>query len=98
MGKSAKVHKRVPKKSKSSTTTATSSAPSASSSRTQVQTSKKHSALKEKAGKGKGSSTTPKGGVLGGADYLSLLMGSRRKIAEEAKKLPKDNIEMVVDS
>jgi hypothetical protein len=29
-------------------------------------------------------------GVLGGADYVSLLMGGRRKAKEEAEKLPQD--------
>jgi hypothetical protein len=28
--------------------------------------------------------------VLGGADYVTLLMGGRKKAAEEALKLPKD--------
>lgn len=63
-----------------------------------MQASKKHSALKEKVSKGKGSSTSKEGGVLGGADYLALLTGSRKKIAEEAKKLPKDDSKMAVDS
>ena len=30
------------------------------------------------------------GHVLGGADYVELMMGSRRKAREEAKKLPVD--------
>jgi hypothetical protein len=33
------------------------------------------------------------GGLLGGADYVALMMGGRRKAREEAKKLPKDNRE-----
>ncbi|KAF8903175.1 hypothetical protein CPB84DRAFT_1845992 [Gymnopilus junonius] len=69
MGKSAKVHKRV-KKVKSSTSTANASTPTTSSSRTQVQAAKKRSNLKEKANKG---STPSDKGVLGGADYLTLL-------------------------
>ncbi|EIM86121.1 uncharacterized protein STEHIDRAFT_111654 [Stereum hirsutum FP-91666 SS1] len=30
------------------------------------------------------------GHILGGADYVTLMMGSRRKAREEAKKLPRD--------
>jgi len=30
------------------------------------------------------------GGVLGGADYVSIMMGGRRKARQEAAKLPND--------
>jgi len=55
-----------------------------------VQSAKKRSTLKGKATKDKNSSNTDDG-VLGGADYVSLLMGGRRKAKEEAQKLPKDD-------
>jgi len=55
-----------------------------------VQSAKKRSTLKGKATKDKNSSNTGDG-VLGGADYVSLLMGGRRKAKEEAQKLPKDD-------
>lgn len=46
--------------------------------------------MKDKTVKTKGSSAG-KGsdGILGGADYVSLMMGSRRKAREEARKLPR---------
>ena len=48
---------------------------------------KKKAGLKAKAARRKGPS---EGHVLGGADYVELLMGSRKKAREEAAKLPKD--------
>jgi len=114
MGKSAKLHKRVvrktsfprrqisaklprsyciqTKKLKSSSSLSSSSNPTpiGPSSRTQVQSAKKRSTLKGKATKDKNSSNTGDG-VLGGADYVSLLMGGRKKAKEEAQKLPKDD-------
>ncbi|KAF8158175.1 hypothetical protein B0H34DRAFT_797591 [Crassisporium funariophilum] len=89
MGKSAKVHKRVSKKLKSASTPSNSNTPSASS-RSQVQTAKKRASLKEKTSKDNGSASSGKG-VLGGADYVSLLMGGRRKAREEAGKLPQED-------
>jgi len=89
MGKSAKLHKRVSKKLKSNTSTTTST-PIASSSRTQVESAKKRSSLKEKVKKDKALASSG-GGVLGDADYVSLMMGSRTKAREEAKKLPRDS-------
>ncbi|PPQ65389.1 hypothetical protein CVT26_000014 [Gymnopilus dilepis] len=88
MGKSAKLHKRVKKVKSSTSTSASSNTAAGSSSATQVQAAKKRSKLKAKAAKGSSSSEK---GVLGGADYLTLLEGSRKKIAEEAKKLPRDD-------
>jgi len=88
MGKSAKLHKRVSKKLKSNISTTTT--PIASSSRTQVDLAKKRSSLKEKVKKDK-TSASSRGGVLGDADYVSLMMGGRKKAREEAKKLPRDS-------
>ncbi|KAF9556731.1 hypothetical protein CPC08DRAFT_725544 [Agrocybe pediades] len=87
MGKSAKLHKRVPKKVKSSTSSSANqnTSAAASSSRNQVEQAKKKSKAKSK-----GSSTSEKG-VLGGADYLAILHGSRKRAMEEAKKLPRDD-------
>jgi len=84
MGRSAKVHKRPNKK----TALSGSSGPSHSrAQQTQVQTSKKKAGLKDKT-KGKGT-VKAEGGVLGGADYVSLMMGGRRKARQEAGKLPR---------
>jgi len=84
MGKNAKVHKRLKKKTVSSI----GGQNAASSSHTQVQAAKEKAGRKDKlktktAGKGED-------GVLGGADYVSLMMGGRRKAREEARKLPND--------
>jgi len=47
--------------------------------------------LKDKTSKSKGAGRSQKGeSVLGGADYVSLMMGSRRKAREEAEKLSSD--------
>ncbi|KIK01878.1 hypothetical protein K443DRAFT_97802 [Laccaria amethystina LaAM-08-1] len=81
MGKSAKLHKRV-KKTASSSIGGT--APSAQG---HAQTAKKRATLKEK---GKRPSQRQDGPVLGGADYVSLMMGGRRKASEEARKLPQN--------
>lgn len=65
----------------SSTTPAKSSTPtSAAHSRSQTANGVK----KRKPGDG------GEGHILGGADYLTLMMGSRRKAKEEAMKLPMD--------
>ncbi|KAF8133843.1 hypothetical protein EV363DRAFT_937037 [Boletus edulis] len=80
MGKSAKLHKRVKKTTSSSAPQPKSIAPSAPS----VQSAKKRADLKSKA-KARSSS---KGDVLGGADYVTLMLGGRRKAADEALKLP----------
>lgn len=45
-----------------------------------VRSAKKRAGLKSKAKEGEH--------VLGGADYVTLLLGGRRKAAEEALKLP----------
>ncbi|PFH53368.1 hypothetical protein AMATHDRAFT_137999 [Amanita thiersii Skay4041] len=92
MGKSAKYHKRIPKKLKFTDhpphPTTTSTTPLTSSSPKKVQNAKKRTDLKAKASKFKSSNLD--GGLLGGADYVALLMGGRRKAQEEAQKLPHD--------
>jgi len=96
MGRSAKLRKRVPKKLKA--TTSSSSAPSTPSttpnpSQSKAQTAKRRADLKAKAAKAKPSASASgqkEGHVLGGADYVSLLLGGRRKAREEAEKLPHD--------
>ncbi|KAI6166582.1 hypothetical protein EDD17DRAFT_1175153 [Pisolithus thermaeus] len=57
---------------------------------TVVQSAKKRADLRLKAkNKGKSATKGADGGhVLGGADYVTLMMGGRRKAAEEALKLP----------
>jgi len=89
MGKSAKLHKR-PKNLKKPSTGASSNAAAAvvgGGAQAQAQSAKKKAGLKQKAA----SKSTGEGGhVLGGADYVSLMMGSRKKAREEAAKLPRD--------
>jgi hypothetical protein len=55
----------------------------------QVQAAKKKVNLKDKT-KGKSAGTEGNGKVLGGADYVSLMMGGRRKAKQEAGKLLND--------
>jgi hypothetical protein len=53
-----------------------------------MQAARKRADLKSKS---KSKSSSRKGEhVLGGADYVTLLMGGRKKVAEEALKIPKD--------
>ncbi|TEB30686.1 hypothetical protein FA13DRAFT_1792260 [Coprinellus micaceus] len=84
MGRSAKLHKRVKK------TTTSSSNPTTSSSQPQAAAAqaKKKATLKSKTSSNRGGKG--EGPVLGGADYVSLMMGGRRKAREEAKKMPMD--------
>ena len=51
---------------------------------------KKKAGLKAKAKASAKRRDGAEGHVLGGADYVELLMGSRRKAREEAAKLPQD--------
>ncbi|KAF9046553.1 hypothetical protein BJ165DRAFT_1527637 [Panaeolus papilionaceus] len=85
MGKSAKLHKRVPKKTKTGSSSGNN--PTGTSSAAQVQAAKKRANLKAKSSSSKGEN----GELLGGADYVTLMMGGRRKAREEAKKLPKSD-------
>ncbi|KAJ7600935.1 hypothetical protein C8J56DRAFT_21958 [Mycena floridula] len=82
MGKSAKLHKRT-KKLKSSTSSSVAIASTTTSH--PVQAAKKKRTLKT------GSRKAGDGPVLGGADYVSLMMGSRKRAREEALKLPVDS-------
>ncbi|CAL1712481.1 unnamed protein product [Somion occarium] len=84
MGRSAKVAKKY-KKSTLLAGTQQHNKPSASAA---PQEQKKRTNLKSKATKRKEGD----GHVLGGADYVELLTGSRRKAREEAAKLPKDDL------
>jgi len=54
-----------------------------------VQAAKKRAMLKEKKVKDKPTHAT--NGVLGDADYVSLMMGGRRKAKQEAEKLAARN-------
>ncbi|KAF8729419.1 hypothetical protein AX14_006141 [Amanita brunnescens Koide BX004] len=95
MGRSAKLHKRIPKKLKTTSSSSnTTSTPSTTSipSQSKAQNAKRRADLKAKAAKTKSSASTgqKEGHVLGGADYVSLLLGGRRKAQEEAEKLPRD--------
>lgn len=76
-----------PKKLKSSVQS--SSHPTSTSIQSQVQNAQKKASRKSKLGKGKGGKS--EGPILGGADYVTLMMGGRRKAEEEAKKLPRDD-------
>ncbi|KAF7298835.1 hypothetical protein MIND_00831200 [Mycena indigotica] len=83
MGKSAKLHKRTQKK-----TAKTASNPGATvvnKPHAQAQTAKKKAVLKQ--GQKSKASTSH---VLGGADYVDLMMGSRKRAREEAARLPQD--------
>ncbi|KAI0771109.1 hypothetical protein BD413DRAFT_476290 [Trametes elegans] len=93
MGRSAKFHKR-PKKTTSTAGSSTAPAPhtptpkpKAAVSAQTPQEQKKRAGLKAKAGKHKRAGDGP---VLGGADYVGLMLGGRRKAREEAAKLPQD--------
>ncbi|KAG7443122.1 uncharacterized protein BT62DRAFT_935459 [Guyanagaster necrorhizus] len=86
MGRSAKFAKRMPKKLKSSALATGSSANNTSHAQ-QVQNAKKRASLKSKAVDRGGTNES----LLGGADYVSLMMGGRKKARQEAQKLPKDS-------
>ncbi|KAJ7451544.1 hypothetical protein FB451DRAFT_1566075 [Mycena latifolia] len=93
MGKSAKLHKRPKNLKKASTGTGGSSAAASvvGGAQAQAQSAKKKAGLKQKVAAGKGAA--PSGGhVLGGVDYVNLMMGSRRQAREEAAKLPRNNL------
>jgi len=52
-----------------------------------VQAAEKRATLKEKIGKDKAAHASSSKGVLGDVDYVTLMMGGRRKAKEEAEKL-----------
>ncbi|KAI0769824.1 hypothetical protein C8Q74DRAFT_1369083 [Fomes fomentarius] len=99
MGRSAKFHKRQQKKTTSSAGSGSTSrslqaiaplkpAPKPAASAPTAKEQKKHAGLKAKASRHKRAEGD--GPVLGGADYVTLMLGGRRRAAEEAAKLPKD--------
>ncbi|KAJ7677438.1 hypothetical protein B0H17DRAFT_1236490 [Mycena rosella] len=88
MGKSAKLHKR-PKNLKKASTGSGAAAPLGGA-QAQAQSAKKKAGLKQKSAAGKGASAASGGHVLGGVDYVGLMMGSRKQAREEAAKLPRD--------
>ncbi|KIY70907.1 hypothetical protein CYLTODRAFT_487673 [Cylindrobasidium torrendii FP15055 ss-10] len=86
MGKSAKLTKRVHKKNKA--VAASGSAPSKPSKQQEAEDSKKKAGFKAKAAAAaQSSSRKPGQHVLQGADYVTLMMGSRKKARQEATKL-----------
>lgn len=89
MGRNAKVHKRIKKKTAASSGSLTGSNANTLVS-SQVQATRRRADLKSKSKSKPSSSKTTGEHVLGGADYVTLLMGGRKKAAEEALKLPKD--------
>ncbi|KAJ8593808.1 hypothetical protein M405DRAFT_858613 [Rhizopogon salebrosus TDB-379] len=93
MGRNAKLCKRVNKKTAPHPSSASLNIANASNTHavsSSMQAARKRADLKSKS-KSKPSSGKATGEhVLGGADYVTLLMGGRKKAAEEASKLPKD--------
>ncbi|KAI0366662.1 hypothetical protein BV20DRAFT_1055491 [Pilatotrama ljubarskyi] len=86
MGRSAKLHK--PTSSAGSTAVSQPAPkPKAVAAAPTPKEQKKRAGLKAKAKTHKREGDGP---VLGGADYVELMLGSRRKAKEEAAKLPKD--------
>ncbi|KAG1900475.1 uncharacterized protein F5891DRAFT_1238312 [Suillus fuscotomentosus] len=93
MGRNAKLHKRIKKK----TTASSASHPSSGAANTpnapvvssHVQAARRRADLKSKSKSKPSSSKVTGERVLGGADYVTLLMGGRKKAAKEALKLPK---------
>ncbi|KAH8114331.1 hypothetical protein DFH11DRAFT_205233 [Phellopilus nigrolimitatus] len=91
MGCSAKLHKRVKK-----TASSVSQVPNAIMHAPKASTSasvnvKRRTGLKDKAAGVSVKRAQSDGPVLGGADYVEMMMGSRRKAREEARKLPPPN-------
>ncbi|KAF8645164.1 hypothetical protein AX16_007992 [Volvariella volvacea WC 439] len=100
MGKSAKFLKRTHKKIKSSIAASKSTqahqpttAVASTKEQYQIQAAKKKASLKAKATKSSQNNSQEKG-VLGGADYVTLMMGGRRKAKAEAALLPKEDENM----
>jgi hypothetical protein len=101
MGKSAKIHKRTKKKTSSdggASTTLTTPTTTKPAQQAAIASAAKKTKLKGKRGKLAARSSSSGGvgggggplGVLGGADYVDIMMGSRRREREEALKLPRD--------
>ncbi|KAH9042084.1 hypothetical protein EDB85DRAFT_2139448 [Lactarius pseudohatsudake] len=94
MGKSAKIHKRTRKTASGASTALTTPlskqpAPVAVASAAK----KKASTRKGKAKRPRPSGAGGSGPVLGGADYVDIMFGSRRREREEAQKLPRGDID-----
>ncbi|OAX42133.1 hypothetical protein K503DRAFT_711225 [Rhizopogon vinicolor AM-OR11-026] len=88
MGRNAKLCKRIKKNATSSASHPSSASLNTANTHASMQAARKRADLKSKS---KSKSSSSKGEhVLGGADYVTLLMGGRKKVAEEALKLPKD--------
>ncbi|KAH9065369.1 hypothetical protein EDB87DRAFT_1679853 [Lactarius vividus] len=91
MGKSAKVHKRTRKTASGASmalTTPSSKQPALVAVASAAK--KKASTRKGKAKRPRPSGAGGSGPVLGGADYVDIMFGSRRREREEAQKLPRD--------
>ncbi|RDX50198.1 hypothetical protein OH76DRAFT_462223 [Lentinus brumalis] len=89
MGRSAKFHKRPKTTSSAGSSSVPQPAPKAKAppAAPAIREQKKRAGLKAKTSKHKREGDGP---VLGGADYVELMFGSRRRAAAEAAKLPKD--------
>ncbi|KAI0035201.1 hypothetical protein K488DRAFT_83284 [Vararia minispora EC-137] len=87
MGRTAKVCKRTKKTASSAQKNLAGDAPSARPEQTVVAIAAKKIGLKSKAAVHKRRPGT-EGRVLGGADYVDIMMGGRKKAREEATKLP----------
>ncbi|KAJ3731251.1 hypothetical protein DFJ43DRAFT_1080618 [Lentinula guzmanii] len=94
MGSSTKVHKRVSRKVKSSANTSTRLVQPEQ--QLQSQASKKKKTLKEKTKQSASTGPSTSGPVrregdhvLGGADYVLMLVGGRREAKKEGAKLPR---------
>ncbi|KAH9049869.1 hypothetical protein EDB84DRAFT_837813 [Lactarius hengduanensis] len=94
MGKSAKAHKRT-RKTASGASTALTTPPSKQPAPVAVASAakKKASTRKGKAKRPRPSGAGGSGPVLGGADYVDIMFGSRRREREEAQKLPRGDID-----
>jgi len=89
MGKSAKLHKRISKTlKKPAATTPIAVAIRGDGAQAQAKSAKSVAMKRKAARKGAGAATDKH--VLGGADYVDIMMGSRKKAREEAAKLPRD--------
>ncbi|THH19075.1 hypothetical protein EW146_g2020 [Bondarzewia mesenterica] len=88
MGRSAKVHKRAKKATAPSAAQTKTGAGTRSEQTATITAAKRKAGLKDKTGKRK---PGLEGNVLGGADYVDLMMGGRQKARREAAKLPQDD-------
>ncbi|CAE6411748.1 unnamed protein product [Rhizoctonia solani] len=91
MGKSAKLHKRPRKNKVTSSSTLHAKSQSNPTTPPPQPQSVKAKADKARKLKSKASANDREGHVLGGADYVTLMMGGRAKAREEALKLPVDD-------